>query len=1231
MEDYEKFARRHLSQLAKSEEGERRRPSPAPSLIRVHGRAILPPLLSGELREEMQRHRDAAQKAAGHRRLKDDPRMAHVQSILQSVQLRKTPTLEELLQESECLYSQKTSGGLVSEGDFFLETSEDSSSLSLPPSLRKGKDGLSFSPVTSKVLSSSFTSNVTPQQSYHEDCLVDRHDSQQGPQQSSPRGAIHQSPPSGDVTFENVENALSVSGLIDAGSESCGFGSSEGAHSMGDFFLHSTSNTITKMPEIICHPPTDGEEMERSGLELSLCNNFTAVKDICCISFQEDSVTCDHLTADKSDSSHLESTESGDTPHSAAALELDRDHILDRSEDPVSWSENSGSPESLELSETLSAHCNPTTQLHSHHEPTETEPADNGVDEVKPSEGPHRLSLQALLKKSQEYRRRQRMLRNQAKNSCVKERTQEPKPRPEEHSLSDKENDECPYKGSVTMEGKKSKERRGYLSPTVENSSLKKSLDNERMNENESIGKKTNVKSESNQLTGDMNTKEMIRVEEETTFKNNKLNSSQEVIIEPEQISVFIQQQPELTEASPIQEAFSMTIEQSDSCPTGIFQGVGKHYTIPVPNFCMSPVHSKSKGSIRDGETIDVAENSKGKVVDNTSLNEDHSVEEGSNRGDTAVPSYVNGMVQGDVTGVLAKSSECIDQLETNLSSLNVLISDLESTVKEHLENRSPTESDTQSELSFKDVEHSVQSKHNLHVQLCQHVGDYLEDRLGDDDPDSSDTEYRDLPRRQSFDKRKYMNEGPGTEPVFSDADDNPLIVQGKGKEAVNLREIRPVNALASERLKENGTGNEGFTKRGGLHGSCRKQQPLARCFLSAAQRMRIPDAFRNIPSHIMVPCNLSMLLDTSNHPVERGQDSPLSPSLNQSYDVDAPSGLWLLDGSGSDFGSKGHLFQEKHQTPESGGEGWGGVSKVKRRLLMHVTEETREKSAETSGRAGCVVRPSSSTPTAALWLYEGHGCRKNKQELLKQAHAAQIRALQDEHRRQQEQLLQALAVCYHHQSVSFPCSVSTSRLGDALTFLTLSQPSTPASERCRHLLSAAVKGFLTRRLLRTERVAQQVRTIRDTQQFLLALKLQSPSRVLCSRQDFLLQERVTLQLRAARYEVHDIFFSLSAAERMQLISWDRDLARERERRRQSGHAGLPSGKSSLSVATQKSLERKKGMMIQRKAAERHRDAVKKTGHKTGFSAKQPPETKRGQFRANPLRVPKSTFSTRPR
>lgn len=43
----------------------------------------------------------------------------------------------------------------------------------------------------------------------------------------------------------------------------------------------------------------------------------------------------------------------------------------------------------------------------------------------------------------------------------------------------------------------------------------------------------------------------------------------------------------------------------------------------------------------------------------------------------------------------------------------------------------------------------------------------------------------------------------------------------------------------------------------------------------------------------------------------------------------------------------------------------------------------------------------------AAVRLNEGQDRQENKQEQLKQAHAAQVRALQDEHRRQQEELLQ--------------------------------------------------------------------------------------------------------------------------------------------------------------------------------------------------------------------------------
>ncbi|KAF1394850.1 hypothetical protein PFLUV_G00005420 [Perca fluviatilis] len=1237
MEDYDKFVQHRLSHLRKSEEGHGK-PLPASSLIRFYGQPVLPPLLSGEQREEMQRHRDAAQKAAVHRKLKEDSRMAYVQTILHSVQLRKTPTLEELLQESEIntksSYSHNTSGGSVSRSNSFIGPKD---SLSLSPPGRKEQDGVSLPPLTSTTYSAFFTSNVTPQQSYQERCLIDQHYNQHGSQPSSLNGVSHQS--SGYLTLDKFENTPSVSERIHAERESHGFGSSDGAYenNMGGFFLHNTSNTIAKMPDIISHPPIDGEELERSGLESSICNNIIVVKDICCTLLQEDSVICDHLPVEKSDSSHLDSTKGEVNLPFTTVLGTEEDHSLDRIEGPVSSSENSDISDNLESSQTSSTHCIPTTELHIPHDPRESEPADNHVDEAQPSEEPHRLSLQALLKKSQEYRRRQRMLRNQAKNTKIQERTQE-QTRAEEQSLSDKENDEFPYMGTVTADGKKTQERRGTLIQSVE-TSQNKSWENERVVESEFFGGKANFKSESSHLTGDGKPKEMTSVEEETILKNNKLNISQEVITEPQQISAFPQQQqPTSIETSPVQEAFHLT-----TCPAAFYSAVGKYHTIPAPNFCRSPVHRKSKGSIQDGddgddgEAVAAAKTSKRKVLVDSGLIEDHKVDEvilGHKTSNSAVPFTVNLMVEGDVTSVTARSSQHIDQLESNLSSLKVMISDLESTLTGNLKNRSQTESNTRSEVTFKGIKHSRQSD-------C----DYWEDKPRNDDGSNEaeqDQRYREWQRRQLLDNFKNMQEDTETELSISDTDNVSLIVQVKETDAVNVSELRLVKTLATERAKEKGTCNEGPAKSYGQRGGSKK--PTAKRVLSVTQQQRIPDVFRNVPSATTASPNVSVPLDTSNHPVESrnetaadAHDSTHSPSINQSYDVEAPSGLWLLEGSGSDMGSKGHLVQEEHLTPESGGESHGGVSKVKRRLLMHVTEETGERSADVSRGATSVVRPNASTPRdaqplAAVRWYEGHG-GQDKQEHLKQTHAAQVRALQEEHRRQQAELLQALAVRYRLlQSVSFPCSMSSSRLGDTLTISTLSQPSSPLSGRCRPLLLAAVKGFLARRLLKTERVAQLVRTIGDTHQFLQALQQQSPGRgKFCSRQDLLLQERVTLQLRAARYEVHDIFFSLSAGERMQLINWDRELARERELRRQSGHTGNPRGKSSLSTATQKSLERKRGMMIQKKVVERHTGVVTRTGHNTGFSAEQLPETKRGQFRANPQRVPKSTHSSRPR
>ncbi len=70
----------------------------------------------------------------------------------------------------------------------------------------------------------------------------------------------------------------------------------------------------------------------------------------------------------------------------------------------------------------------------------ESEPSDS-------DEGPYRMSLQNLLKKSQEYRRRQRLLRNQARAA-------------EEHNLSDKENEELLPKQMWRTELRKAREQR---------------------------------------------------------------------------------------------------------------------------------------------------------------------------------------------------------------------------------------------------------------------------------------------------------------------------------------------------------------------------------------------------------------------------------------------------------------------------------------------------------------------------------------------------------------------------------------------------------------------------------------------------------------------------------------------------------------------------------------------------------------------------------------------------
>ncbi|KAL1455986.1 hypothetical protein WDU94_000745 [Cyamophila willieti] len=87
-------------------------------------------------------------------------------------------------------------------------------------------------------------------------------------------------------------------------------------------------------------------------------------------------------------------------------------------------------------------------------------------------------------------------------------------------------------------------------------------------------------------------------------------------------------------------------------------------------------------------------------------------------------------------------------------------------------------------------------------------------------------------------------------------------------------------------------------------------------------------------------------------------------------------------------------------------------------------------------------------------------------------------------------------------------------------------------------VLTAAVRGFLVRRLLRTQRVQHIKDTIQDTLQ--CAMSLQSDPTSL-SPMDLELHTRLIQQLTAACYELYDTFFSLSTSEKLHIISLDRE------------------------------------------------------------------------------------------
>ncbi|XP_040045925.2 centriolar coiled-coil protein of 110 kDa isoform X2 [Gasterosteus aculeatus] len=146
----------------------------------------------------------------------------------------------------------------------------------------------------------------------------------------------------------------------------------------------------------------------------------------------------------------------------------------------------------------------------------------------------------------------------------------------------------------------------------------------------------------------------------------------------------------------------------------------------------------------------------------------------------------------------------------------------------------------------------------------------------------------------------------------------------------------------------------------------------------------------------------------------------------------------------------------------------------------------------------------------------------------------------------------------------------------------------------CR--IGAVIRGFLTRRLLKTEKVKHLRQTIMDTQEFIRSFQTEAPQkRGPCSAQDRSLQERVRAQLRAALYDIHDIFFEMPLWDRLALLHQDRELRAERKLRDMKQKAKSPKERVVLSAATQRSLDRKKRVSESPSTARRKQQKPKST------------------------------------
>ena len=157
-------------------------------------------------------------------------------------------------------------------------------------------------------------------------------------------------------------------------------------------------------------------------------------------------------------------------------------------------------------------------------------------------------------------------------------------------------------------------------------------------------------------------------------------------------------------------------------------------------------------------------------------------------------------------------------------------------------------------------------------------------------------------------------------------------------------------------------------------------------------------------------------------------------------------------------------------------------------------------------------------------------------------------------------------------------------------------------NQRAWTKLTAIGKGFLTRQLLKTEKVQMLKMTIKETVSCAVQLHLESEGPP--SKEDLQLHSRLLAQIESACHDIHDTFFRLGVSEKMSILESNRLALREKMFRSQNrDFPPTEFKKKRLSSATEARLKAKNSPKVESwsdkrtKAVKEARQLSLKTGH----------------------------------